>query len=73
LPLPLMSSTPGALSAGWSDYNGKQANDNQDLFSKAASHVQEMGLTFGGGSFFPKGVEGTGGITITGITVTPAA
>lgn len=55
--------------SGWSDYNGKQASDNADLFNKAASRVQQLGLSFGGGYFFKNGVAGSGGITIDSITI----
>jgi len=34
------------------DWNGKQASDNAALFNQAASHVRELGLSFGGGYFF---------------------
>jgi hypothetical protein len=55
----------------WSDWNGKDANQNQALFQQAASHVQQMGLSFGGASFFEDGVTGTGAITIDSIQVGP--
>jgi hypothetical protein len=55
----------------WSDWNGKDANQNQALFNQAASHVQQIGLSFGGASFFEDGVTGTGAITIDNITVAP--
>ena len=55
-------------SGNWSDWNGKDAYDNQALFQQAASHVQQMGLSFGGSSFFEDGDAGTGGITVTSIT-----
>jgi hypothetical protein len=56
--------------AGWSDWNGKQASDNnQALFTGAASHVRNIGLSFGGGYFFENGVTGSGGLTIDSITV----
>lgn len=58
--------------SGWTDWNGKPANadaQNQALFTQAASHVQEMGLSFGGNSFFEDGVTGTGSITVTSISV----
>jgi hypothetical protein len=53
----------------WSDWNGKDAVDNQALFNQAASHVQQIGLSFGGASFFEDGVTGTGAITIDSISV----
>lgn len=56
-------------SAGWSDWNGKDASQNVDLFNGAASHVQQIGLSFGGQSFFEDGVQGTGAITIDTIAV----
>ena len=57
--------------SGWSDWNGQQASGNADLFNHAASHVGELGLSFGGGYFFENGVEGTGTLTINSITVQP--
>jgi hypothetical protein len=63
--------TVDPLSNVWSDWNGKYAVDNQALFAQAASHVRELGLSFGGGYFFENGVTGTGGLTITSITVLP--
>jgi hypothetical protein len=53
----------------WSDWNGKQASDNAALFAQAASHVRELGLSFGGASFFEDGVTGAGSLTITSIQV----
>jgi hypothetical protein len=53
---------------GWSDWNSKQASDNQALFSQAASHVRDLGLSSGGGCFFSNGVAGTGGLSIDSIT-----
>ena len=60
------ASNPGV----WTDWNGKDANQNQALFTQAASHVQKMGLSFGGYSFFEDGVTGTGSLTIDSITTT---
>jgi hypothetical protein len=60
-----VSPDPGA----WSDWNGQQASDNAALFNAAASHVSQIGLSFGGGYFFENGVTGSGGITIDSITV----
>jgi hypothetical protein len=57
--------------ANWSDWNGQPASANQALFAGAASHVRNIGLSFGGGWFFENGVAGTGGLTIDSITVTP--
>jgi hypothetical protein len=59
------------VQGNWSDWNGKDAYDNQALFNGAASHVQEIGLSFGGGYFFENGDTGTGDITINSITVGP--
>jgi hypothetical protein len=56
----------------WSDWNGKSADQNQALFQQAASHVQKMGLSFGGQSFFEDGVTGSGGITVTSISASQA-
>jgi hypothetical protein len=53
----------------WSDWNGKSADQNADLFTGAASHVRELGLSFGGGYFFENGVAGAGGLTIDSIQV----
>jgi hypothetical protein len=53
----------------WSDYNGQQASANPDLFNAAASHVRDLGLSFGGGYFFENGVTGQGSLTISSITV----
>jgi hypothetical protein len=58
-------SAPGV----WSDWNGKDAYDNQTLFTGAASAVQQIGLSFGGGFFFENGDTGTGSIQVTSITV----
>jgi len=55
--------------AAWSDWNGKQASDNAALFNQAASHVRELGLSFGGGYFFENGVEGNGTLTNVSIQV----
>jgi hypothetical protein len=57
--------------AGWSDWYGEPASGAQAMLEGAASHVRELGLSFGGGWFFENGVEGTGSLTITDITVTP--
>src|SRR5262249_9705034 len=35
----------------WSDWNGQPASANVDLFKGAASHVRNIGLSFGGGWF----------------------
>ena len=53
----------------WSDWNGQLASANADLFTGAASHVRNIGLSFGGGYFFENGVTGTGGLTIDSIHV----
>ena len=57
-----------APTTDWSDWNGKSADQNADLFTGAASHVRELGLSFGGGYFFENGVAGTGGLTIDSIS-----
>jgi hypothetical protein len=56
--------------AGWSNWNGQQTTDpaTAALFSAAATHVHEIGLSFGGGYFFENGVTGTGTITINSIS-----
>jgi hypothetical protein len=54
---------------GWCDWNGQQASANPDLFNAAASHVRDLGLSFGGGDFYENGVTGSGSLTITSITV----
>jgi hypothetical protein len=64
-----VSVDPNDLAANWSDWNGQPASANAALFSGAASHVRNIGLSFGGGWFFENGVTGTGGLTITSITV----
>jgi hypothetical protein len=67
-----VSPSPGA----WSDWDGQQASDSPTdatLFAKAASHVREVGLSFGGGNFFENGVTGSGSLTITSITITPTS
>ena len=67
--LDLAAGTSGTISAAvgdptqWSDWNGKTADDNSTvraLFTKAASHVQSIGLSFGGGCFFENGLTITG-------------
>jgi hypothetical protein len=55
--------------ADWSNWNGGSADQNADLFSGAASHVREIGLSFGGGWFFENGVTGTGSLHIDSIQV----
>ena len=55
--------------ANWSDWNGQPASANAGLFAGAASHVRNIGISFGGGYFFENGVTGTGGLTIDNITV----
>jgi hypothetical protein len=55
----------------WGDWNGKTADQNVDLFNGAASHVQQIGLSFGGASWFEDGVTGIGAITIDSIQVGP--
>ncbi len=55
--------------AGWSDWNGKPASENVALFNQAASHVRELGLSFGGGYFYENGVAGAGTLTNVNITV----
>jgi hypothetical protein len=58
-------------SAGWGDWNGEQASNSPALFSDAASHVRNLGLSFGGGWFSENGVTGPGSLTITGFSVIP--
>jgi hypothetical protein len=55
----------------FSDWNGEQGANSPALFNDTASHVRQIGLSFGGGDFFENGVTGQGGITIDGITVSP--
>lgn len=57
--------------AGWSNWNGQQSTDpaTSALFSAAASHVQQIGLSFGGGYFFENGVTGTGTIHIDSTSI----
>ena len=62
---------PVAATSDWSNWNGQSADANPALFSGAASHVRQIGLSFGSNHFFETGVTGTGGLTITNITVTP--
>jgi hypothetical protein len=55
----------------WSNWNGIGADVNASQFNGAASHVQQIGLSFGGASWFEDGVTGTGAITIDSIHVGP--
>jgi len=55
--------------ANWSDWNGQPASANQALFAGAATHVRNIGVSFGGGYFFENGVNGQGGVTIDSIQV----
>jgi hypothetical protein len=67
---------PVSSTAGWSDWDGQNAASNATdatLFAKAASHVRELGLSFGGGWFFENGVNGQGGLTVDSIQVSPAS
>jgi hypothetical protein len=56
---------PAATS--WTDWNGQSASANPDLFHAAASHAQNLGLSFGGNSFFEDGVTGNGSLHIDSI------
>jgi hypothetical protein len=67
------SLTANVSPAGWSDWNGKQATDNVDAFSDAASNVTLIGLSYGGGCFFENGVgtaDGSGTFNLDSFTVT---
>lgn len=45
--------------ADWSDWNGQPAATQSAAFIEAASHVQSIGLSFGGDCFFETGVTPT--------------
>jgi hypothetical protein len=48
----------------WSDWNGKRPSDDPSVaaaFAEATSHVQAIGLSFGGGCFFENGVTTANG------------
>ena len=62
-------SVPISSSGGWSDFNGKPATTYPAAFAQAASHIQSIGLSFGGGCFFENGVAGGGTLTLTGFSV----
>jgi hypothetical protein len=49
--------------ADWSDWNGQPATEIPDAFNEAASHVQSIGLSFGGECQFETGVTPTGTFT----------
>jgi hypothetical protein len=51
--------------ASWSDYNGQFGNVDGPTtiaFNAAAAHVQDIGLSFGGGYFFANGVGAPDGL-----------
>jgi len=51
----------------WSDWNGQPGTVVLDGFAAAASHVTDIGLSFGGGCFFENGVgtsDGQGTLTL---------
>lgn len=55
----------------WSDWNGQLGSTVGDGFAAAASHVTEIGLSFGGGCFFENGVgttDGSGSLTLNSFT-----
>jgi hypothetical protein len=63
--LPLANGGPTTISeslantAGWSDWNGQEANSSSVVtaaFNTAATKVLSVGLSFGGGCFFENGV-----------------
>ena len=49
--------------ADWSDWNGQPASSQSAAFFEAATHVQSIGLSFGGDCFFETGVTPTGTFT----------
>lgn len=49
--------------ADWSDWNGQPAATQLDAFNQAVSHVQSIGLSFGGDCFFETGVTASPGFT----------
>jgi hypothetical protein len=48
---------------GWSDWNGQPATEFPATFAEAVSHVQSIGLSFGGDCFFETGVTPSGTFT----------
>jgi hypothetical protein len=48
--------TESMTPADWSDWNGQPASEFPLTFAQAASHVQSIGLSFGGDCFFETGV-----------------
>jgi hypothetical protein len=51
----------------WSDWNGQSGTTVPAGFAAAASHVNEIGLSFGGGCFFENGVgtsDGSGTLVL---------
>ena len=67
--MPMLSGNQGQVltelmtPADWSDWNGQAANTQVEAFTEAASHVQSIGLSFGGACFFETGVTPTPGFT----------
>jgi hypothetical protein len=67
----VLANTNGALVApyamlnattdAWSDLNGQPSSANVAAFNAAASHIAEVGLSFGGGCYFENGVGTTDG------------
>jgi hypothetical protein len=63
--------------ASWSDRDGHPGTfdaAHSAAFAAAASDVQQIGLSFGGGCFFANGVgtsDGSGTFTLTNFTATP--
>ena len=55
--------TENMAPADWSDWNGQPASTQSAAFIEAASHVQSIGLSFGGDCFFETGVTPAGPFT----------
>lgn len=56
----------------WSAYYGEPSSSNTAAFDAAASHIKDIGLSFGGGYFAANGVgtpDGKGTFTLTSFTV----
>jgi hypothetical protein len=68
----LIGVDPSSLpDGGWSDYYGQPALGNDASFNQAASHVRDIGLSFGSGYFFENGVTADGSLSMTQFIVSP--
>jgi hypothetical protein len=60
-------------STTWNDWNGQLTTDpaTATAFMAAASHVRQIGLSFGGGFYYENGVQGPAGssLTVTSVQV----